>query len=85
MELNIIPIGNSNGVILPKKLMKKFNLNCYDTLIIQDSSLDLCFKKKEDKKEDMSFFSSLPICKEAYGGDTEKYLEAIEEPEEDDE
>lgn len=80
MEIEIISIGNSNGIILPKKLMDRFGLNRHDVLMIPDTSLDLCFTKRGDDVGGSDFFASLPACMGAYGGDTEQYLENIEEP-----
>ena len=81
MELNIIPIGNSDGIILPKSLMKKFSLKRHDVLVIPDDSPCLEFHKKAI---DGVFFAGLPACPEAFGGNTETYLEMIGEEEQDD-
>lgn len=80
MELNIIPVGNSDGIILPKALMKRFSLKRGDVLLVSEDGVDLTFSKKE-KETDISFFAELPPVPDAYGGDTDAYLEAMEEPE----
>ena len=80
MELNIIPIGNSEGIILPKALMKRFYLKRGDVLLVSEDDVDLTLSKKE-KEIDMSFFAELPSVPEAYGGDTDAYLEVMEAPE----
>ncbi len=80
MELSIIPIGNSEGIILPKALMKRFSLKRGDVLLVSEDDVELTLSKKE-KETDMSFFAELPPAPEAYGGDTDAYLEAMEEPE----
>lgn len=80
MELTIIPVGNSDGIILPKTLMKRFSLKRGDSLLVSEDGIELTFTKKEEGI-DMSFFAELPPVPDAYGGDTASYLEAMEEPE----
>lgn len=79
MEISIRPFGSSYGIILRKSVLKKYSLKNGDILILDDNSHELLFRKKETRMN--NFFDALPVNADAYGGNTEKYLERLEEPE----
>lgn len=79
MEICIRPLGSSCGIILRKSILKKYSLKQGDILVLDDNSHELHFRKKETCTD--RFFSTLPVNPDAYGGNTEKYLERLEEPE----
>lgn len=79
MEISIRSLGSSYGIILRKSVLKKYSLKKGDILILDDNSHELLLRKKETCVD--NFFNALPINADAYGGNTEKYLERLEAPE----
>ena len=58
MDIKVIPIGNSAGIILPQKLREKKNINIGDTLILNEKAEDLQFtpaKKNSDSGVNLTF------------------------------
>lgn len=46
MEISISRVGNSDGIILPKALMKRFSLKRSDVLVVDEDAPDLLLRKK---------------------------------------
>lgn len=80
MEVTIRAFGNSYGIILKKSVMKKYSLKADDVLVLDENSPEICLRKKNAGFEASHFFDALPISPMAYGGNTTKYLEQLEEP-----
>jgi len=47
-DIKIVPIGNSLGVRLPKKLLQKYGLT--DSLVLEETDQGLLLRKKHDDK-----------------------------------
>ncbi len=47
-DIKIVPIGNSLGVRLPKKLLRKYGLT--DSLVLEETEQGLLLRKKHDDK-----------------------------------
>lgn len=93
MKVNIVRIGNSNGIILPKAIMSRYSLKRDDVLIVDDTQPVLTFRKEEDIKYEgpnTGFFKALSYHSGddgTWGGvmDSKTYLESLRkgEPEKD--
>lgn len=46
MEVNIVRIGNSDGIVIPKSVMKRFSLRRSDVLVVDETSPVLTLTKK---------------------------------------
>lgn len=47
-DIKIVPIGNSMGVRLPKKLLQKYGFT--DSLVLEETEQGLLLRKKQDDK-----------------------------------
>jgi len=83
MELSITRIGNSDGIIFPKALMKRLCLHRSDVLVVDDNASVLTLRKKEKEYKysgpNTGFFEALSkrgSIDESWGGDktSEEYL-----------
>lgn len=90
MEVNIVRIGNSNGIIIPKALMDRFSLKREDILVVDESAPVLTLTKKRKATEyegpNTGFFAKLAYHNsgdDTWGGDisSEEYLSSIRENE----
>lgn len=90
MEVNIVRIGNSDGIIIPKSLMTRFALKRSDVLVVDEYSpvLTLTKKSKHEKYEgpNKGFFAKLSYHTagdDSWGGDaaSEDYHAALRESE----
>lgn len=88
MEVCITRIGNSDGIILPKSIMKKFALHRSDVLVIDEDALTLSFEKKRTETPfsgpNTGFFAPLAHLaddSEAWGGDipVDEYFASLRE------
>lgn len=88
MEVSITRIGNSDGIILPKSVMKKYALHRSDILVIDEDALTLSFKKKRKDAPftgpNTGFFAPLAHLsddRDAWGGDipVEEYVASLRE------
>lgn len=46
MEVNIVRIGNSDGIVIPKSLMKRFSLKRSDVLVVDETAPVLTLTKR---------------------------------------
>ena len=94
MEINIVRIGNSDGIIIPKSIMKRFSLKRSDVLVVDESSPVLTFSKKAEPMQyegpNKGFFAQLSYHTDnddSWGGalSSEEYLSELRssEPEKD--
>ena len=83
MEVNIVRIGNSDGIIIPKSLMTRFSLKRSDVLVIDETSPEFTLSKKEKAMEyegpNKGFFAQLAYNTpndDRWGGEmsSEEYL-----------
>lgn len=86
MEVNIVRIGNSDGIIIPKSLMKRFSLKRSDVLVVDESSPVLTFAKKTESEKyegpNKGFFAQLAYHTandDSWGGESssEDYLSEL--------
>lgn len=81
---NIIRIGNSNGIIIPAKLLRALSLNEKDTVSITEFQGGLLLRKEHTQKIETPF-SALDRWNEEHGYQDEstedvlKYVENIRE------
>ena len=83
MTATIIRIGNSNGVVLPAKIMKALSLSERDSLVIKECDGGI-FLKKIDSTVPKTVFSALDEWNESNGydagfsmDDVENYIQSI--------
>lgn len=90
MEVNIVRIGNSDGIVIPKSVMKRYSLKRSDVLVVDESSpvLTLTKKARAEKYEgpNKGFFAKLSYHTsgdDSWGGNisSEDYLAGIRESE----
>lgn len=48
-DIKLIPIGNSKGVRIPKKLLQKYGLA--DTLLLEETDKGLLLRRKDDDRK----------------------------------
>jgi len=48
MDVKLVPIGNSKGVRIPKKLIQKYGLR--NSLLLEETDRGLLLRKKEESK-----------------------------------
>lgn len=90
MEVNIVKIGNSDGIVIPKALMKRFSLKRADVLVVDEASPVLTLTKKAEPMKyegpNKGFFAGLSYHSpkdNSWGGNvsSEDYLAALRESE----
>jgi len=86
MEVTISRIGNSDGIVIPKAVMKRLSLHRSDILVIDEESSDLVLKKKRRVNEyhgvNTGIFARLAeieALEDAWGGNvsSEEYLKNL--------
>lgn len=47
-DIQLVPIGNSKGIRIPKELLQKYGFN--ETLLLEETDKGLLLRKKDDNK-----------------------------------
>lgn len=62
MNVTVRKIGNSEGVILPKELLERYNLSAGDTLVLIEDGEELRLRRSADDPEE--FERKMKIARE---------------------